>query len=45
MERLAVDVFAFSYLTAGINFIDIAKLKRNNIIEGHVVYYRNKTKS
>lgn len=44
MERLAVDVFAFSYLTAGINFIDIAKLKRNNIIEGHVVYYRNKTK-
>ena len=44
MERLAVDVFAFSYLTAGINFIDIAKLKRTNIIEGHVVYYRNKTK-
>ena len=44
MEHLAVDVFAFSYLTAGINFIDIAKLKRTNIIEGHVVYYRNKTK-
>ena len=44
MERLAVDVFTFSYLTAGINFIDIAKLKRTNIIEGHVVYYRNKTK-
>lgn len=44
MERLAVDVFAFSYLTAGINFIDIAKLKRTNIIEGYVVYYRNKTK-
>lgn len=44
MERLAVDVFAFSYLTAGINFIDIAKLKRTNIIEGHVVYYRNKIK-
>lgn len=44
MARLAVDVFTFSYLSAGINFIDIAKLKRNNIIEGHIIYYRNKTK-
>lgn len=26
MERLAIDVFIFSYLNAGINFIDIAKI-------------------
>ena len=44
MEILAIDIFAFSYFTAGINFIDIALLKDGNIIDNRVVYYRHKTK-
>ena len=44
MECLAIDVFVFSYLNAGINFIDIAKLKHSNIVESHLIYNREKTK-
>ena len=44
MECLAVDLFTFSYLTAGINFIDIAMLERSNITENQLTYYRKKTK-
>lgn len=44
MECLAIDVFVFSYLNAGINFIDIAKLKHSNIVENHLIYNREKTK-
>ena len=44
MECLAIDIFVFSYLNAGINFIDIAKLKYSNIIENHLTYNREKTK-
>ena len=44
MEYLAIDVFVFSYLNAGINFIDIAKLKHSNIIGNHLIYNREKTK-
>lgn len=44
LEILAIDIFAFSYFTAGINFIDIALLKDGNIIDNRVVYYRHKTK-
>ena len=44
MQCLAIDIFMFSYLNAGINFIDIAKLKHSNIIENHLIYYREKTK-
>lgn len=44
MERLAIDIFIFSYLNAGINFIDIAKLKHSNIIENRLTYNREKTK-
>lgn len=43
MERLAIDIFIFSYLNAGINFIDIAKLKHSNIIENRLTYNREKT--
>jgi len=43
MESLAIDLFTFSYLTAGINFIDIAKLRKENIVDSKVVYIRNKT--
>ncbi len=44
MECLAIDIFTFSYLCAGINFIDMAKLKRSNIQENQLVYNREKTK-
>lgn len=44
MERLAIDLFTFSYFTAGINFIDMAMLERSNIVDGQLVYYRKKTK-
>lgn len=44
MERLAIDIFIFSYLSAGINFIDIAKLKYSNITDKRLTYNREKTK-
>lgn len=44
MECLAIDLFTFSYFTAGINFIDMAMLERSNIMDGQLVYYRKKTK-
>ncbi|SHF54345.1 hypothetical protein SAMN05444349_12454 [Bacteroides faecichinchillae] len=44
MEYFAIDIFIFSYLNAGINFIDIAKLKYSNIIENHLNQNREKTK-
>ena len=43
-ECLAIDLFAFSYFTAGINFADIARLTHNNIFENRLVYSRKKTK-
>ena len=44
MECLAIDLFTFSYFTAGINFIDMAMLERSNIVDGQLIYYRKKTK-
>lgn len=44
MERLAVALFTFSYFTAGINFIDMAMLKYENIVNGKLCYLRAKTK-
>lgn len=44
LEILAIDLFTFSYLCAGINFIDMAKLKHSNIRENQIVYNREKTK-
>ena len=43
-QQLAIDIFAFSYFMGGINFIDIAFLTDANVIEGHLVYTRRKTK-
>jgi integrase len=43
-SRLAIDVFYFSYLCAGINFNDIAYLTRDNLIDNRLVYIRKKTK-
>ena len=44
MECLAIDLFTFSYFTAGINFIDMAMLERSNIVDDQLSYYRKKTK-
>ena len=40
---LAHDVFAFSYYCGGISLVDIANLTPDNIIEGRLVYERQKT--
>lgn len=38
-----IDIFAFTYYCGGINFVDIANLTKDNIIEGRLVYKRLKT--
>mgnify|MGYP006292273135 CR=1 FL=1 len=35
--------FMFSYYARGINFIDMAKLRRNNAYDGRITYIRQKT--
>ena len=42
-QRLAKDLFLFSYFTAGINFGDIARLRYKDIVKGRVNYSRHKT--
>lgn len=44
MERLAVAIFKFSYYCGGINFIDMANLKVENVMGDKLVYVRAKTK-
>lgn len=44
IERLAVALFTFSYFTAGINFIDMAMIRHENIVDGKLSYMRAKTK-
>ena len=44
MEQLAIDIFSFSYFSAGINFIDMALLTNDNITNGKICYSRSKTK-
>ncbi len=43
IQRLAHDIFTFSYLCGGISFVDIANLTPLNIIESRVTYNRQKT--
>jgi len=43
-ECLAIDLFTFSYLTAGINFVDMARITYDNILDNRLVYFRKKTK-
>lgn len=40
--RLAVDLFAFSYYMGGINFVDMAYLTQQNIVEDRLIYIRRK---
>ena len=42
-ERLARDIFVFSYFGAGINFADVTLLKYGNVRDGRVQYVRKKT--
>lgn len=41
---LARDLFLFSFYTRGMSFVDMAFLKRGNIVEGKIVYSRRKTR-
>ena len=41
--RFARDLFMFSFYTQGMAFVDMAHLKRSNINDGYLVYYRQKT--
>jgi len=43
-SKLAVDLFYFSYLMGGINFVDIAYLTKENLIDDRLIYTRRKTK-
>ena len=41
--RLAHDVFSFSYYCGGISLVDVANLSLTNIIDGRLIYERQKT--
>jgi len=41
--RLAINLFAFSYYTGGINFVDMAYMTNDNLIDGRLIYTRKKT--
>lgn len=43
-SQLAIDLFYFSYLSGGINFVDISYLTESNIVGQRLVYTRRKTK-
>jgi integrase len=43
-SKLAIDLFTFSYCMGGINFVDMAYLKQENLIDGRLAYSRRKTK-
>ncbi len=43
-SKLAIDLFLFSYLMGGINFVDIAYLTKENLIDDRLIYTRRKTK-
>ncbi|MCU6779763.1 site-specific integrase [Phocaeicola fibrisolvens] len=40
---LARDLFIFSYCTRGMAFVDMAYLKKSDIADGSITYYRHKT--
>ncbi|MFV0272593.1 MAG: phage integrase SAM-like domain-containing protein [Macellibacteroides fermentans] len=43
-SALAIDFFTFSYIMGGINFVDIAYLTKENLIDNRLIYTRRKTK-
>jgi integrase len=42
--QLAIDLFTYSYVMGGINFVDISYLTKDNIIGSQLIYVRRKTK-
>lgn len=44
LVQFAIDIFTFSYIMGGINFVDIASLTKDNIFDNRLVYTRHKTK-
>jgi len=42
--QLAIDLFYFSYLSGGINFVDMVYLTNDNLIDKRLIYIRKKTK-
>lgn len=43
LSQLAHDLFCFSYLCGGISLVDMANLTPENIVEGRLIYQRQKT--
>ena len=41
--QLSIDIFTFSYLMGGINFVDIAGLTNKSIVDNRLIYIRKKT--
>lgn len=41
--RFPIDLFAFIYYVGGINFVDIAYLTKENVVDGRLIYTRRKT--
>lgn len=44
LVQFAIDIFTFSYIMGGINFVDISTLTKENIMDNRLVYIRHKTK-
>ena len=42
-QSLARDLFLFSFYALGMPFVDMAFLRKQNISEGFIIYYRHKT--
>ena len=42
-ERFARDMFMFSFFTQGMSFVDMAYLKKTDIVDNMLTYYRRKT--
>ena len=40
----ARDLFMFSFYLRGISFVDMANLRKNNVKNGYIIYFRSKTK-
>ena len=43
LRQLTHDLFSLSYLCGGISFVDIANLTPKNIVDGRLIYQRQKT--
>lgn len=41
--ELSRDAFVFCFFARGMSFIDLAKLKKENLLHGRLTYYRSKT--